>query len=116
LILKPLDALRGEPSSPATNTLSGHVNARSDLTIRAPVSGQQHQLGAHDHPVGQRQAGGPTLKLAPDLAVHLDRCGHPSHAITFVNQTAAPSTRQNFRRAALRHMRIQGEAGRLAQP
>jgi hypothetical protein len=63
---------------------------------------QQHQLRANDDAVGQRQAAGPLHKLATHLAVvEFDRCRHSSHAITFVNLAAVPSSRQNFRRTAL---------------
>jgi hypothetical protein len=50
-----------------------------------PVSGQQHQLGTDHDAIGQRQAARPTLKLTTNILVKLDRCCHPSHAVTFVN-------------------------------
>jgi hypothetical protein len=49
------------------------------------LGGQQHELGADDNPVGQRQAGRPLIELAAGLGVELDRCCHSSHAVTFVN-------------------------------
>jgi hypothetical protein len=102
LILKTLDAVRREPSSPATDAIGRHVDSLGDLAVGAPVGGQQHDLGAHDNAVGQRQAARAALKLKTALAIEFDRRGHASHAITFVNQTAAPSTRRNFRPTALR--------------
>jgi len=66
------------------------------------VGRQQHQLRADHHPIGQRQARRPTLELTANLGVELDGCCHSSHAITFVNQSAPPSTRRNFRRGPLR--------------
>jgi len=70
------------------------------------VGRQQHQLRANDDAVGQRQTASPPLKLATHLAVvEFDRCRHSSHDITFVNPPVVPSSRQNFRRAALSNRR-----------
>jgi hypothetical protein len=103
-ILKTLDALNGKPFSPVRDPVGRHVHPRSDLTIGAPVGGQQHQLRADHNPIGQRQAARPPLKLTTGLLIKLDRCRRHSHAITFVNLTATPSAaRQNFRPAALSH-------------
>jgi len=101
-ILKTLDALEREPFSPAGDAIGGHVQARGDLAVGVPGGRQQHQLRADHDAIGQRQAGRAALQLPTDIGVELDRCRHSSHAITFVNQPAAPSTRRNLRRAALR--------------
>jgi hypothetical protein len=100
-ILETLDALSSEPFSPAGDAIGGHIEARGDLEIGEPLGRQQHQLRTHHHAVGQRQAARAALELTTNLGVELDRCRHSSHAITFVNSPAAPSTRRNLRRAAL---------------
>ncbi|MCA1680189.1 MAG: hypothetical protein LC777_15170, partial [Actinobacteria bacterium] len=65
------------------------------------IGRKQHQLRANDDAVGQRQAASAALQHAAHLRIEFDRCGHPSHAITFVNLSATPSSRQNLRRGAL---------------
>ena len=103
-ILQAVDALGGEPSSPVRDPVSRHVHALRDLTIGASVRRQQHQLRAHHDAIGQGQAARSPPQLKPSLLVNLDRYRNTTHAITFVNLAATPSTRWNLRRAALRQV------------
>lgn len=100
-ILEPLDAFVAEASSPIPDPVGRHIDALGDLAVGVALGGQQHELGAHDNPVGQRQAGRPLRELAANLSLELDRCCRSSHAVAFVNWLLAPSTRWNFRRGVL---------------
>jgi hypothetical protein len=101
LIVKTLDALGVKPSSPIADALGRHVHPPGDLYVRGSVGRQQHQLRANDNAVGERQTARATLKLDTLIGIKLDRCCRSPHAITFVNQTAVPSSRQNLRRGPL---------------
>jgi len=101
-VLEPLEPLLAEASSPVPDAIGRHIYSSSDVAIGVPTGRQQHELGAHHDPVGQRQTRRPPLQLGTHSGLELDTCCHSSHAITFVNPPAVPSTRQNLRRAALR--------------
>ena len=103
-ILKTVNPLAGEATSPPPDDLGRAIEPRRDLDVAQPVGRVERQLGPLHHLVGQRVTRRPTLELGALLGAQDNLGGAASHHLTSStnNRKPLPPIRPNLRPRPLR--------------